>query len=208
MAEFLRVNTAGEPKAIRAGRSAAEASGLNFPSACSRPWADALFRHVPERLHAGGARGILALRTREIFIIGRVSLLDAVHSLTQACTRLTRAPKGYLRLCLNRHILEGGSHTWRSASAMSNPSWCAGSCQKGFSGASVLEIVDDFDGDTYRAAYTVRFARAVYVLHAFQKKSRRGIATPKAELDLIERRLKRAKEDYDQWSSIEKPKFR
>jgi phage-related protein len=47
---------------------------------------------------------------------------------------------------------------------------------KGFGGASVLEIVDDFDGDTFRAVYTVRFAKAVYVLHAFQKKSRRGAA--------------------------------
>ena len=71
---------------------------------------------------------------------------------------------------------------------------------KGFRGAGVLEIVDDFDGDTYRAVYTVRFAGAVYVLHAFQKKSKHGIATPRAELDLIERRLKRAREDYDQWS--------
>ncbi len=79
---------------------------------------------------------------------------------------------------------------------------------KGFGGASLLEIVDDFDGDTYRAVYTVRFAGAVYVLHAFQKKSRRGIATPKAELDLIERRLKRAKEDYERWSRSEKPKSR
>ena len=71
---------------------------------------------------------------------------------------------------------------------------------KGFRGAGVLEIVDDFDGDTYRAVYTVRFARVVYVLHAFQKKSKHGIATPRGELDLIEQRLKRAREDYDQWS--------
>jgi phage-related protein len=71
---------------------------------------------------------------------------------------------------------------------------------RGFGGAGVLEIVDDFDGDTYRAVYTVRFAAAVYVLHAFQKKSRRGIATPKGEMALIERRLRRAKEDYVQWS--------
>ena len=70
---------------------------------------------------------------------------------------------------------------------------------KGFGGAGVLEIVDDFDGDTYRAVYTVRFARVVYVLHAFQKKSKRGIATPKAELNVIELRLRRAKEDYDAW---------
>ncbi|HUZ32254.1 MAG TPA: type II toxin-antitoxin system RelE/ParE family toxin [Xanthobacteraceae bacterium] len=72
----------------------------------------------------------------------------------------------------------------------------------------MLEIVDDFDGDTYRAVYTIRFANAVYVLHAFQKKSKRGIATPNAELDLIERRLKRAREDYQQWSKNEKPKSR
>ena len=79
---------------------------------------------------------------------------------------------------------------------------------RGFGGASVLEIVDDFDGNTFRAVYTVRFAGAVYVLHAFQKKSKHGIATPKAELDLIEQRLKRAKEDYERWSRSEKPKSR
>ena len=72
----------------------------------------------------------------------------------------------------------------------------------------MLEIVDDFDGDTFRAVYTVRFAGAVYVLHAFQKKSTHGIATPKAELDLIEQRLMRAKEDYERWSRSEKPKSR
>lgn len=69
-----------------------------------------------------------------------------------------------------------------------------------FGGAGVLEIVDDFDGDTYRAVYTVRFAQAVYVLHAFQKQSRRGIATPSAELNVIQQRLQRAKEDYQGWS--------
>ena len=78
---------------------------------------------------------------------------------------------------------------------------------RGFAGAGVLEIVDDHDGDTYRAVYTVRFAGAVYVLHAFQKKSKRGIATPKTELDLIKQRLKRAREDYEQWSRSEKPKL-
>lgn len=79
---------------------------------------------------------------------------------------------------------------------------------KGFGDAGVLEIVDDFAGDTFRAVYTVRFAKAVYVLHAFQKKSKRGVATPKGELDLIGQRLKRAKEDYEQWSKSEKPKSR
>jgi phage-related protein len=65
---------------------------------------------------------------------------------------------------------------------------------RGFVGSGVLEIVDDHDGDTYRAVYTVRFAGVVYVLHAFQKKSKRGIATPKAELDLIKQQLKRVHE--------------
>ncbi len=79
---------------------------------------------------------------------------------------------------------------------------------KGFGGAGVLEVVDDFDGDTFRAVYTVRFAGVIYVLHAFQKKSKSGIATPRHEIALIEQRLKRAKEDYDQWIATQKSKSR
>lgn len=60
---------------------------------------------------------------------------------------------------------------------------------KGFKGAGVLEIVDDYDGDTYRVVYTVRLEDELYVLHAFQKKSKKGIATPKPDLDLIAKRL-------------------
>ena len=67
---------------------------------------------------------------------------------------------------------------------------------KGFGGRGVLEIVDDFDGDTYRAVYTVKFAGVIYVLHAFQKKSKKGIATPQRDIDLIKARLKRAEEHY------------
>lgn len=67
---------------------------------------------------------------------------------------------------------------------------------KGFGGGSVVEIVSDFRGDTWRAVYTVRFADVVCVLHAFQKKSRRGIATPKQELDLIRARLGEAERLY------------
>ena len=63
---------------------------------------------------------------------------------------------------------------------------------KGFGGAGVLEIVDDHDGDTFRAVYTVRFAEAVYVLHAFQKKSKSGIATPARDIETIKARLKAA----------------
>ncbi len=70
---------------------------------------------------------------------------------------------------------------------------------KGLGGASVLEIVEDHDGNTYRAVYTVRFENAVYVLHAFQKKSKTGIATAKADVDLIKRWLKLAKEDFERW---------
>jgi phage-related protein len=65
---------------------------------------------------------------------------------------------------------------------------------KGFGGASVLEIVEDFDGDTWRAVYTVSIADAIYVLHFFQKKAKTGIATPRRELDLIRRRLRDAVE--------------
>jgi phage-related protein len=60
----------------------------------------------------------------------------------------------------------------------------------GFGGATVIEVRESYAGNAYRAVYTVRYADAVYVLHAFQKKSKKGIATPKAEIDLIERRLK------------------
>lgn len=70
---------------------------------------------------------------------------------------------------------------------------------RGFGGASVLEVVENHDGDTFRAVYTVRFPNAVYVLHAFQKKSRRGIKTPKKEVELVTARLKDAEEDYKQW---------
>lgn len=64
-------------------------------------------------------------------------------------------------------------------------------------GPGVLEIVEDFRGDTYRAVYTVRFADVVYVLHAFQKKSKQGIKTPQTDVKLISDRLKRAQEDYE-----------
>ena len=67
---------------------------------------------------------------------------------------------------------------------------------KGFGGRGVLEIVTDHRGDTWRSVYTVRFEGAVYVLHAFQKKSKKGIATPKKEVDLVRQRLSEAERDY------------
>jgi phage-related protein len=69
---------------------------------------------------------------------------------------------------------------------------------KGFGGAGVLEVVEDFDGDTYRAVYTVKFAGVVYVLHAFQKKSKRGSATPRHDIELIKERLKTAERHYQE----------
>ncbi len=65
---------------------------------------------------------------------------------------------------------------------------------QGFGGAGVLEIVEDHDTDTYRAVYTVRFETAVYVLHAFKKKSKSGTGTPRKELDRVKSRLKQAAE--------------
>jgi phage-related protein len=67
---------------------------------------------------------------------------------------------------------------------------------KGFSGRSVLEIVVDHHSDTWRAVYTVRFGDAIYLLHAFQKKSKKGIGTPQMELELIRQRLAAAERDY------------
>ncbi len=63
---------------------------------------------------------------------------------------------------------------------------------KGFGGAGVLEVLEDDAGGTYRAVYTVKFTEAVFVLHCFQKKSKRGIATPKEDMDVVQARLKLA----------------
>ncbi len=67
---------------------------------------------------------------------------------------------------------------------------------KGFGGTRVMEIVERDRSGTYRAVYTAQFADAIYVLHVFQKKSKRGIATPKQDVDLIRRRLVEAERDY------------
>ncbi len=69
---------------------------------------------------------------------------------------------------------------------------------KGFGVPGVLEVVERHDSDTYRAVYTVKFAGVIYVLHAFQKKSKKGIQTLKQDIDLIKKRLQQAKLDYQQ----------
>jgi phage-related protein len=63
---------------------------------------------------------------------------------------------------------------------------------KGFHGAGVIEIVENYSGNAYRIVYTTRLEGAIYVLHAFQKKAKTGIETPKQEIDLINNRLKAA----------------
>jgi phage-related protein len=70
---------------------------------------------------------------------------------------------------------------------------------RGFGGAGILEIVEDHAGDTYRAVYTV-----ICVLHMFQKKSKRGIKTPKAESERIKSRLRRAEEEHTRWLEAQK----
>jgi phage-related protein len=71
----------------------------------------------------------------------------------------------------------------------------------------VLELVEDDHSSTYRAVYTVRFERAVYVLHVFQKKSTKGIATSKGDMDLVKRRFEQARRHYDQqYGRVETPK--
>ena len=76
----------------------------------------------------------------------------------------------------------------------------------GFGGASVVEIVEDYQSGTYRAVYTVRFSGVVYVLHVFQKKSKKGIAMPRPDMELIRKRLKAAEEDYRERASARRHK--
>jgi phage-related protein len=76
----------------------------------------------------------------------------------------------------------------------------------GFGSASMLEIIEDYQTNTYRAVYTVKFADFIYVLHTFQKKSKKGGATPKPELDLIKRRLRSAEEHHKTEHREKEPK--
>jgi phage-related protein len=70
---------------------------------------------------------------------------------------------------------------------------------KRFGGAGVLEVVENHDGDTYRAVYSVRFDDAVYVLHCFQKKSKRGNATLQQDIEPVKQRLSAAEEESKKW---------
>jgi phage-related protein len=70
---------------------------------------------------------------------------------------------------------------------------------RGFRGTSVLEILDDYAGDAFRLVYTVQFNGRIYALHAFQKKSKTGIKTPKSEINLIQSRLRQAADEHARW---------
>lgn len=76
----------------------------------------------------------------------------------------------------------------------------------GFHGRSVIEVVGDYRGDTYREVYTVRFEEVIYVLHIFQKKSKKGIATPKEDMEMIKQRLKWAEALYKEQYGKKKTK--
>lgn len=74
---------------------------------------------------------------------------------------------------------------------------------KGYGGRSVIEVISDNRGDTYRAVYTVKFKEVVYVLQVFKKKSTKGIAVPKKDRELLEKRLKSAAAHYKEWLKSE-----
>jgi phage-related protein len=76
----------------------------------------------------------------------------------------------------------------------------------GFGGAGVLELIEDEDGKAYRAVYTVKIRGRIYVLHAFQKKSKRGSETPKTDMEMIHKRLRQAVELHKEWETNEKEK--
>jgi phage-related protein len=88
----------------------------------------------------------------------------------------------------------GGPFWIRASACAGRQETRGGQAVSGFGSAGVLEIVEDWDRSTYRAVYTVRFEKVVFVLHIFQKKSKRGASTPKADMDLIRKRLKVAEQ--------------
>ncbi len=93
---------------------------------------------------------------------------------------------------------EVGYALYRAEQGSKHPSAKPLTGEKAFKGASVLEIVEDDEGNTYRAVYTVRFAGAIYILHAFQKKSKKGISTPRKEIETIKLRLIEAARHHEE----------
>ena len=112
----------------------------------------------------------------------KAGILDGVQS-----GRLTGVPRGGL---------PGGRIRLVAGPARAEASGCEG--LEGLRRGGVLEVVEDHEGDTYRAVYTVKLAGAVYVLHAFQKKAKKGIKTPMAEMNVIRQRLKAAEDHHEE----------
>jgi hypothetical protein len=101
-----------------------------------------------------------------------------------------------------------GSPAWLWCGALCRPDRLDAANRKsaqGFGGAGVLELIEDDAGGTYRAVYTVSYSTAVYVLHVFQKKSKRGTQTSQRDIDLIRERLKRAREIHEMKLTENKP---
>jgi phage-related protein len=107
------------------------------------------------------------------------------------------APGGYvvsLQNCINEERITGVVGWGRTYVAQQGGKHQDAKPLKGFGSAGVVEIVKDYQGDTFRAVYTVRFAGVVYVLHVFQKKSKKGSKTPKTDVELIKKRLREAEQ--------------
>ena len=99
----------------------------------------------------------------------------------------------------------GGSQIFFALSlAQAGDQHDAAKALKGFGGAGVLELVESDAGGTYRAVYTVRFPEAVFVLHCFQKKSKRGIETPREHIEIIRARLRIAEQLVEEWRDEKK----
>jgi phage-related protein len=95
--------------------------------------------------------------------------------------------------CRSRFAATSAKRSYAAQQGMTDP---AAKPLKGFGGARVMEIVERYRGDAYRAVYTAQFENAVYVLHVFQKKSKTGAATPKPEIELVRRRYADAVRHY------------
>lgn len=124
----------------------------------------------------------------------------------------TRGPKPVFWMALTRKALRGfpkpvrlvmGQALFDAQTGNKHPD---AKPLRGFGGAAVLEVVEDHDGNSYRAIYTIRFAGAVYVLHAFQKKSKKGVKTPTHEMATVKARLKAAERHYAEWIAHQTPR--
>ena len=190
-----------ESPAVHPSRGDIWETGAESPPSCSRTSPTAVCSEGYRRIAAGNLAGSSGVRVGALVRSGSGSTRLPRYG-TSAIMNSAKGIKPLLWVGSSRHDLrefpEAVKDTMGYALhlAQTGTKHPQAKPVKGFGGAGVLEIVEDHAGDTYRAVYTVRFAGAVYVLHAFQKKSKRGIKTPKKDLDLVRDRLRRAEIDY------------